>query len=252
MSSNSRLQGKIALVTGGTTGIGLASAKLFAEEGATVIVTGRNPETLEAARKELGNRAEVIKSDASDPEDVRALFEHVSANHGRLDVLFLNAGIAQFFPIEAVNDANFDKIFHVNVLGPILAIKHATPVLNEGAAVLLNTSVVNVKGMPGAAVYAASKAALRSVARTAAAELAPKKVRVNAVAPGPIETPIYGKLDMPKEQVDGFAESVVAQVPLARFGSSQEVANAALFLVSPESSYVNGAELSVDGGMTQL
>lgn len=247
-----RLSGKIALITGGTTGIGLATARTFLREGATVIVTGRNPETLEAARAELGEGAEVLASDAGDADAIRALFAHIHDRYGRLDVLFLNAGVARFAPWAEHSLADFDLQFAVNVRGPWLAIQAALPLLSPGASVLVNTSVVNQMGMPGASAYAASKAALRSLVRTAAAELGPRGVRVNAVSPGPVDTPIYGKLGLTAEAVTAFAEGVQSQIPLGRFGRSEELAQAALFLASPESSFVHGAELAVDGGMGQV
>lgn len=247
-----KLAGKVAVITGGTTGIGLASARLFASEGAKVVVTGSNPETLEVARKELSGVAEVIASDAGSARDVAELARVVGERHGGVDVLFLNAGIGRFAPIAALEEAHFDEQFRVNVKGPWLAIKHFAPILRRGAAVVVNTSIVNELGMPGTTVYAATKAAARSLVRTAAAELADAGVRVNAVSPGPIETPIYGKLGLPPEAVKGFAESLPAQVPLKRFGRPEEIARAALFLASNDASYVTGEELVVDGGMSRV
>ncbi len=246
-----KLEGKIAVITGGTTGIGLATAQLFANEGAHVIVTGRNPETLAQARSTLGDSAEVIASDAGDPEAVQSLFDGIKAKHGRVDVLFLNAGIAKFggldeFPLEAAQ-----QLLQVNFLGPWLALKHASPLFKEGSSVILNTSAVNQKGVPGSSVYAATKAAVRSLARTATVELAPKGVRVNAISPGPIETPIYGKLGMSAAEVEGFAGSILTQVPAGKFGKAEDIAHAALYLASSDSAYVYGAELSVDGGFAQ-
>ena len=249
---NRTLEGKTFLVTGGTTGIGLATVKALADAGAKVIATGRNPKTLEVAKAELAGHAELIASDAGDPKAIEDLFAEVSQKHGKLDGIFLNAGVARFAPLEALSKEDFDWTMHINVLGPMLAVRNSLSLLNEGASIVINTSVSNQKGMPNTAIYAASKAALDSFVRTAAVELAPKKVRVNAISPGPIETPIYGKLDMPKEQIEGFAQSIQSQVPLQRFGASDEVAKAARFLLSSESSYVTGTELTVDGGMTAL
>ncbi|MCB9651236.1 MAG: SDR family oxidoreductase [Deltaproteobacteria bacterium] len=246
------LDKKIALVTGGTTGIGLATAHALAEAGADVIVTGRNPETLAAARAELDGIAEVIRSDAADPAAVAALFDHVKTTRGRLDVLFLNAGIARFAPLSDLPIEDADTILKVNVLGPWLALKHATPLLSEGASVVVNTSVVHTKGLPGASIYAASKAALRSIVRVAAAELAPRGVRVNAVSPGPIETPIYGKLGLSADQVEQFATDVQSKVALGRFGRPEDIAHAVLYLASPASAFVTGTELPVDGGFAQV
>ncbi len=244
-----KLENKIAIITGGTTGIGLATARLFAAEGAKVTVTGTRPETLDVARAELRGVADVVASDAGRAEDIERLAREVKAKHGGLDVLFLNAGIAKFGPITAFDEALVDEMFRVNFKGPWLALKHFAPLLRRGGSVILNASVVDQKGMPGTSAYAATKAAVRSLARTAAAELAEAGVRVNVVSPGPIETPIYGKLGMPADALDAFAKSVVSQVPLRRFGKAEEVARAALFLASDDASFMTGAELLVDGGL---
>lgn len=245
-----KLKDKVAVITGGTTGIGFATAKPFADEGATVVLTGTNPSTLEAARSELNGRAEVVASDASKSEDVKALFDQVEKKFGKIDILFLNAGIARFAPWEEHSEEDFDRQFAVNVKGPWLAIKHAIPALKDGASIIATTSVANQIGMPGASAYGSTKAALQQMVRTAAVELAPRGIRVNAISPGPIETPIYGKTGMPAEEVDKLAEGILSQVKLGRFGRSEEVANLALFLASDESSYVQGQELVVDGGMS--
>ena len=248
----SKLQNKIAVITGGTTGIGLATAERFASEGATVIVTGRNPETLASAREQLGDSVEVVKSDAARDDDIAQLVEQVNAKHGRIDVLFLNAGIALFAPLAQASVDDLDAMWRVNVRGPWLMLQRALPLLSEGASVIINTSVANQKGMPGTSAYGPTKAALRSFVRIAAAELAENKIRVNAIAPGLIETPIYGKLGMPTEAVDEMAQGMVGRVPLARFGTAAELAAAAVFLAGPDSSYVTGTELAVDGGYAQV
>ncbi|HXB57264.1 MAG TPA: SDR family oxidoreductase [Vicinamibacteria bacterium] len=251
MSSN-KLENKVALITGGTTGIGLATAKRFAEEGARVVVTGRNPETLAAARGDLDGQVEVLESDAADEDQIADLFKTIAQKHKRLDVLFLNAGIALFAPLPAAPLADFDAMWKVNVRGPWLALKHALPLLSEGAAVIVNTSVVNQKGMPGTAAYAATKAALRAIVRVASAELASRKVRVNAISPGPIDTPILGKSGLPAPAIADFRNGVPSRVPLARFGTADEVASAAVFLASGESSFISGSEIAVDGGFAQV
>jgi NAD(P)-dependent dehydrogenase (short-subunit alcohol dehydrogenase family) len=248
----SRLQGKIALITGGTTGIGLATAKRFLDEGAQVIVTGRNPQTLEAARRDLDGRAEVVQSDAADEGDVVQLLESIRRRHGRLDVLFLNAGIARFAPLAEASVADFDAMWGLNVRGPWLTLKHALALLPEGAAVIFNSSVAGQKGMPGTAAYSATKAALRSIVRTTAAELAPRKVRVNSLSPGPIETPIFGKIGLGPDQVDAFQKDVATRVPLGRMGAAEEIAGAAVFLASRDASYITGVDLAVDGGYAQV
>lgn len=248
----SKLNGKIAVITGGTTGIGLATARVFHAEGATVIVTGTNPATLEEARQALRGVAEVVASDAGDPSQVEALFADVRRRFGGLDVLFLNAGIARFAPLADTDEQMFDDIIRVNVKGPWLAIRAAAPLMREGGSILITGSVLDQLGMAGSIAYSASKAAVRSLARTAAAELAGRRVRVNVVSPGPIETPIFGKLGWPQAALDDFAQKTVAKIPLARFGKSDEVARAALFLASDDATFITGEALSVDGGMTRV
>jgi NAD(P)-dependent dehydrogenase (short-subunit alcohol dehydrogenase family) len=245
-----KLKDKVAVITGGTTGIGFATAKLFIDEGAKVVLTGTNPDRLEAARSELGELADVVASDASSEEAVKALYETVVNKHGKIDVLFLNAGIARFSPWELHSVEDFDKQFAINVRGPWLAIKHAIPVLNDGASIIATTSVANKMGMPGASAYSATKAALQQLVRSAAAELSARGIRVNAVSPGPIETPIFSKTGMAAEEVEQMAAGIQSQVALGRFGSSEEVATAALFLASSDSSFVQGQEVVVDGGLT--
>ena len=245
-----RLRNKVAVITGGTTGIGFAAARRFIDEGAQVIATGTNPETLAVARSELGDRAEVIASDASSGKDIAALLAGVGKRHGRIDVLFLNAGIARFAPWEEHSEEDFDRQFAINVKGPWLAIRHAIPLMSEGASIIATTSVVNQMGFPGASAYAATKAALRQLVRTAAAELAPRGIRVNAVSPGPIETPLFEKTGMPAADFEQMAEGIKAKVATGRFRRPEEVANVAVFLASDESSFVQGQEYVVDGGMT--
>ena len=246
-----KLEGKVALVTGGTSGIGLAAARLFHEEGARVIVTGSNPKTLEVARAELAGVAEVIASDAGDGAQVRALFERIARDHGGLDVLFLNAGIVSSAPIIAMEERVFDDIFRINVKGPWLALRSAIPLLRPGGSVVINTSMTNKIGMVGGSAYAASKAALRSLVRTAAAELVEQKVRVNAVSPGPTDSGIIAKGYTPVE-VTAIEQHLASLIPMRRMGRPEEIARAALFLASSDSSFMTGEELVVDGGMTSL
>ncbi|MET0792377.1 MAG: SDR family oxidoreductase [Polyangiaceae bacterium] len=247
-----KLSNKVVLITGGTSGIGLATARLFAGEGAKVTVTGSNPQSLEAARSELAGVAEVIASDAGSAEDIAALAKTFEARGSGVDVIFLNAGVARFAPISAFDEQALDETLRVNVRGPFTMLKHFSPLLKRGGAVVVNTSINNQLGMPGSSMYAASKAAVRSLVRVAASEFAAAGVRVNAVSPGPIETPLYGKLGMPKEVVEGFAKSLISQITLGRFGSSEEVAKAALFLASDDSSFMTGEEIVLDGGMTRV
>ena len=243
-----RLSGKIAVVTGGTTGLGLSTARLVAAEGAKVVVTGRNALSLAAAREELSGVAEVVQSDAGNPAEVRKLFEEIGKQYSRIDVLFLNAGIAQFAPLADSPEELFDETIRVNLKGPFVALQAALPYLNKGASVIVNTTVGTDRALANASIYSASKAALAALARGAAIELAARGIRVNAVQPGPIATPIFGKMGLSAEAREAFAKRV-EQLPLGRFGSPEEVARAALFLASDDSAYVTGHELSVDGGM---
>ena len=245
------LHKKIALITGGTTGIGAATAKRFQEEGATVIVTGSNTETLEAARHNLPG-VEVFASDAGDPRATKVLVSEVVSRHGRIDVLFVNAGIARIVPSAMVEEALFDAHFNVNVRGPYFLIKHAAPSIPDGGSIVLTSSIAAMQGRVGMTVYAATKAALRSFGRSFAAELAPRRIRVNTITPGPIATPIFGKLGLPAEQMGNVAENFRKRVPLKRWGMPEETAAAALFLASDESSFTTGAELLVDGGILEL
>ena len=246
-----KLEGKIALITGGTSGIGAATARRFQAEGASVIVTGSNPTTLDAARREMSG-IEVIASDAGDAAATKRLIDEVAAKHHRIDVLFVNAGIARFAPSESVDEKFFDAQFDINVKGAYFVIKHAASVMPDGGSIVLTASVSGSVGGAGSSVYGASKAALRSFGRTFAGELAPRRIRVNTISPGPIETPIFGKIGLSEEQLAGMTEQMLASIPLKRVGRAEEVAAAALFFASDESSYITGAELFVDGGMVDV
>ena len=240
-----KLQDKVALITGGTTGIGLAAAKVFHAEGARVFVTGRSEAGIAEARKQLPPEVEVLPSDAADLADVQALARTLKTRAGRIDVLFVNAGIARFLPIESVTPQAFDEQFGVNVRGAYFTIQQILPLMGSGGSIVLTTSVAADLGMASTSVYSATKAALSSLARTLANELAPRGIRVNEVSPGPIETPIFGKIGLTAEQVDGMS----ALVPLKRLGTAEEVARAALFLASADSSFLLGAKVRIDGGL---
>ncbi len=246
----SKLAGKIVLITGGTSGMGAATAKLFQAEGATVIATGSSAASVEAARKSIPH-VEFIASNAGDPAATKKLVDHVKAKHGHIDILFVNAGIARIVPLESVDEALFDKIFNVNLRGPYFLLKHAVPVLSNGGSIILTSSTGAVKGMPGLSVYSASKAALRSLGLTLAAELAPRAIRVNTITPGPIDTPIGGKMELSAEQMAGFGQ-MIAKLPLGRPGHSDEIAAAALYFASDDSKFTTGTELRIDGGMTVI
>lgn len=246
-----KLQGKIALVTGGTTGIGLATAKLFHAEGACVITTGKNPATLEAARASLRGIAEVVASDSGDARDIEALFNQMAREHGGLDILFLNAGILRVGTIVNMSEADFDEVLRVNVKGPWLALKAAIPLLRRGGAVVLDASINAHLGMPGTSAYAASKAALRSLARTAASELADRGVRVNAISPGPTDSGIVEKV-LPSKDAAAARASLRERIPQKRIGSTEEIARVVLFLACDDSSFMTGEEVVVDGGLTRV
>lgn len=247
-----RLEGKVAVVTGGNSGIGLATAKQFRDEGARVAISGRSRKTLDEAAKELGKDALVLQADVSKLEDTDKLFSAVEKRFGKIDVLFVNAGVAKFVPVEAVSEEHYDEIFDINAKGAYFTIRRALPHLNDGASIILNTSVVSHKGIAAASVYSGTKAAMRSFTRTLASELAARNIRVNAVAPGPIETPIFERTGLSLEERDEFAKNAIASIPLKRFGKAEEVATAVAFLASRDASFITGVELDVDGGMGQV
>jgi len=248
MGTSATFQGKKAIVTGGTSGIGLATARLLLQQGAQVLVTGSSDKSVAVARDELPG-AIVVRSDAGAIGDIEALAREAKDRFGTVDVIFLNAGIATFEPYSSVTEDRYDRIFDVNVKGPFFAFQKLRPLLAAGASVVVNTTVLDEKGWANTSVYAASKAALRSFVRSLASELGPEKIRINAVSPGPIETPIFGKVGLSKEGIDGFASTVTSRSPVQRFGRPEEVANAVLFLASDAASYITGAELNVDGGI---
>ena len=247
-----RLEGKVAVVTGGNSGIGLATAKRFQEEGAKVAISGRNKKTLDEAVKTIGNGVLAIQADVAKLADLDKLYKDVSQKLGKIDVLFVNAGVAKFAPLAETAESAYDEQFDINIKGAYFTIQKALPLLNDGASIILNTSVADSKGNPGMSAYSATKAALRSLARTAAAELVERGIRVNAVAPGPIVTPIFDRTNLPKEAVDEFARQIRERNPMKRFGQPEEVASAVAFLASQDASYITGAEINVDGGAGQI
>ena len=244
--------GKTIIVTGATSGMGLDTAKSFLAAGANVVLTGRSQEKLDALKENLSGNYYLVKADAASLQDSQRLMEETVSRFGKIDVLFINAGIFAAQPVALFEEELYDNIFNINTKGAFFTAKAAVPHLNAGANIIFNTSVSNVKGMPGVSAYAASKAALRSIVRTLAAELGPQGIRVNAISPGPIETPIWSKTNLTEEEINGFASGVSSQVPLGRFGRGQEIADSVLFLASDHASYINGTELAVDGGMTQV
>jgi NAD(P)-dependent dehydrogenase (short-subunit alcohol dehydrogenase family) len=246
-----KLKGKIALITGGTTGIGLASAKAFAAEGATVFITGRRQAELDAAVDAIGAAAHGIQGDVSKLEDLDRIFTEIKAKAGHLDVVFANAGGGDMMPLEAITEEHFDRIFDVNVKGAVFTVQKSLPLLKDGGAILLTASTVSVKGTPNFSVYSASKAAVRNFARSWLLDLAPRKIRVNAISPGPIHTPGLTGL-APEGQEEGLLGYLTTLVPTGRLGQPSEVAKAAVFLASDDASFVNGIELFVDGGQAQI
>jgi NAD(P)-dependent dehydrogenase (short-subunit alcohol dehydrogenase family) len=247
-----KLNNKIALITGGTSGIGKATAMDFIEQGATVIITGRHQDTVNATVAELGANAKGIVADSSSVADLKQLAEKVKTLTGKVDVLFVNAGYGKFAPIEMIDEAHYDEQFNVLVKGTLFTVQSILPLMGEGSSIVLNTSVVTEVGMQGASVYSACKGAVKSFVKTFASELSAKKIRLNAVSPGPIETDFFNKTGMNQEQINGFAGAVLPQVPLGRFGKSVEVAKAVTFLASDDASFIHGTEVFVDGGMVQI
>ena len=248
-----RLEGKVALVTGGNSGIGLATAQRLQEEGARVAISGRNVKTLQEAVKTIGNGVLAVQADVASSAELDQLFTSVSQKLGKLDVLFVNAGIYKFVPVAATTEGLYDELFNINAKGAYFTIQKALPFLNDGASIILNTSVVDEKGVVNGSVYAATKAALRSFTRSIAAELVDRGIRVNAVSPGPINTPAgFERTGLSKEQLDEFAKTILSKVPMKRFGQPEEIAGAVAFLASSDASYMTGAEIAVDGGLGQI
>jgi NAD(P)-dependent dehydrogenase (short-subunit alcohol dehydrogenase family) len=245
MSETKKLQGKVAVITGGTTGIGLAAAKLFVKEGAYVFVMGRRQKELDEAVKAIGSNVSGIQGDVSKPADLDRLYEAVNAK-GRLDIVFANAGVAEFAPLGKITEEHFDKLFDINVKGTLFTVQKALPLLNDGGSIILNGSVASVKGTPAFGVYGATKAALRSFVRTWTSDLKDRHIRSNVISPGPTDTPAIDG-----QPADAIAR-IASTIPMGRMGDPDEIAKAALFLASDDSSFVTGIELFVDGGRGQI
>jgi NAD(P)-dependent dehydrogenase (short-subunit alcohol dehydrogenase family) len=247
-----KLEGKVAVVTGGNSGIGLATARRFVAEGAYVFITGRRQAELDEAVRQIGRNVTGVQGDVANLVDLDRLFATVKQQQGRLDVLFANAGVGAPAPLGSITEEHFDKEFHINVKGVLFTVQKALPLFTNGGSIILNASIAGSKGTAASTVYSASKAAVRSFARCWTTDLRHRRIRVNVLSPGPIETPFFHKAGLTREQIDEFKASQVAAVPMGRMGTADEVANAAVFLASDDSSYVTGIELFVDGGTAQV
>lgn len=244
-----KLDGKVAVITGGNSGIGLATAHEFVREGAKVVITGRDQHTLDGAAKEVG-AALALNVDVLSLSDLDRLAAAIEAQVGRIDVLFVNAGLAKLAPLQLVSESDFDTVMDINFKGAFFTIQKLLPLLNDGASIILNGSVNAHVGFAGASVYSASKAAVHSLARTLSAELSDRRIRVNTLNIGPVNTPMWGaKSELPPEAIDGFSKAVTGKVTLKRFGEANEIGKAAVFLASSDSSFVVGSEITTDGGM---
>jgi NAD(P)-dependent dehydrogenase (short-subunit alcohol dehydrogenase family) len=252
-TNTSKLSEKIALVTGGSSGIGLATAKRFVAEGAYVFITGRRQAELDAAATEIGSNVTAIRSDVASLADLDRLFDTIKQQKGRLDIVFANAGGGAFVPLELVTEEHFDKYFGINVKGTLFTVQKALPLMPPGSAIVINGSMVSIKGFPAFGVYSATKAALRSFARTWSVDLKGRNIRVNVVSPGTVVTPGYkSELGLTDEQITQMAAQASATTPLGRVGTPDEIAKAVVFLASDDSSFVTGIELFVDGGAAQI
>jgi len=250
--SEQRFQGKVAVVTGGNSGIGLGVAKAYAREGARVAITGRNEKTLQAAAGEIGNGTLAIRSDASRVADIEAGMKQINERFGRIDALFVNAGIGRFVPVEEVTEAFFDETVGINLKGVFFTVQKAIPLMPKGSAIVLNASINAHLGMPGTTVYGATKAAVVNMAKTLSADLLERGIRVNAISPGPVTSALLTRDGVTQEKVQETKDWIQSQVPIKRFGTPEEIAGAVLYLSSPESAFVVGAELMIDGGMATL
>ncbi len=247
-----KLDGKVAVITGGNSGMGLATAQRFAAEGAHVFITGRRQAELDRAVERIGKKVTGVQGDVSNLADLDRLYATVQEQKGKIDILFANAGIGEFAPLGSITEEHFDKIFDINVRGLLFSVQKALPLFRDGGSIILNASIASIKGMPSFSVYSASKAAVRSFARSWTSDLKGRKIRVNTLSPGPIDTPILEGLAPTEGEREQLKANLAGQVPLGRMGSSDEIAKVALFLASDESSYVTGVELFVDGGMAQV
>jgi NAD(P)-dependent dehydrogenase (short-subunit alcohol dehydrogenase family) len=241
-----KLKGKVAVITGGSSGIWLATVKRFVEEGAYVFITGRRQAELDAAVREIGANVAGVQGDVANLADLDRLYATVGRQKGRMDVLFANAGVVEFVPLSSITEEHFDRVFNINVRGVLFTVQKALPLFNDGGSIILTSSGVSIKGFAAASVYSATKAAVRSFARCWTTDLKERRIRVNVISPGPIETPMFAQV--PQEEIT----RITSTVPMGRMGKPDEIASAAVFLASDESSYVTGIELFVDGGVAQV
>jgi NAD(P)-dependent dehydrogenase (short-subunit alcohol dehydrogenase family) len=247
-----KLDGKVAVITGGNSGMGLATAQRFVAEGAYVFITGRRQAELDAAVKLIGKNVTGVQGDVSNLADLDRLYATVKQQKGKIDILFANAGVGALAPLGEITEEHFDKVFNINVRGLLFTVQKALPLFQNGGSIILNASIASIKAMEGFGVYSASKAAVRSFARTWTVDLKSRKIRVNTLSPGPIDTPILEGLASTEEELKQVKTHLASQVPMGRMGTSDEIAKVALFLASDDSSFVTGVELFVDGGMAQI
>jgi NAD(P)-dependent dehydrogenase (short-subunit alcohol dehydrogenase family) len=247
-----KLEGKIALVTGGSSGIGLATAQGFVNEGAHVYITGRRQSELDKAVKKIGSHVTAVRADASNLADLDRLFDQIKKEKGRLDVVFANAGGGELAPLGAITEEHYDRTFNLNVKGLLFTVQKALPLIPDGGSIILNASIVSIKGMAAFSVYSATKAAVRSFARSWTTDLKDRKIRVNVISPGPIKTPILDGLGQTEEERKGITDYLTSMVPLGRMGQPDEIGKAAVFLASSDASFIAGVELFVDGGAAQV
>ena len=247
-----KLEGKIALITGGNSGIGLATAKQFVNEGAYVFITGRRKPELAAAIKEIGGNVTSVQGDVSNLDDLDRLFAQIKKEKNKLDIVFANAGVAKYAPFGEITEEHYDSIFNINVKGLLFTVQKALPLMPDGSSIVLNASIVASKGLSANSVYSATKAAVRSFARTWTTDLKNRRIRVNAISPGPIDTPGLSELLASSETGEQRRKTISTTVPLGRFGTPDEIARAVVFLASDDSSYITGTELFVDGGFAQV
>lgn len=244
-----KLEGKVAVVTGGSSGIGLAAAKEFSAQGAKVVISGRGQAELDTAVQDIGGNVLAVQGDVSNLDDLERLFQTTFNQFGKVDILFVNAGIFKLGGVGDVNETDFDMVMDINFKGAFFTVQKALPVMNDNGSIILNGTINSYVGFTGMSVYSASKAALHSLARTLGAELAGRGIRVNTITIGPVDTPLFGKLGLPQETIQGFANTISGKLPMKRFGNPDEIAKVALFLASSDSSFITGSEITADGGL---